>query len=85
MNSSRHGPVRGFKLQSLDKVGKFKKAIQFKKYSVFFFQILDIKSLDKKQTLLHYIVKTITNKFPEFPASLELELTFLDKAIKCDF
>lgn len=60
MNSSKRGPVYGFKLQSLE-------------------ALLDTKSHDKKQTLLHFIVQTITNKFPE-SSNFESELTFIDKA-----
>lgn len=60
MNSSKRGPVYGFKLQSLE-------------------ALLDTKSQDKKQTLLHFIVQTISNKFPEL-VSLESEFTFVDKA-----
>jgi len=60
MNSSKRGPVYGFKLQSLE-------------------TLLDTKTQDKKQTLLHYITQTINLKFPEI-SNFESELTFIDKA-----
>jgi hypothetical protein len=60
MNSSKRGPVYGFKLQSLE-------------------SLLDTKTQDKKQTLLHFIVDTVSAKFPELNGFVS-ELTFVDKA-----
>ncbi|XP_058039012.1 formin-like protein 1 isoform X2 [Ahaetulla prasina] len=41
--------------------------------------LLDMKSTDRKQTLLHYIVRVIQEKYPEF-LNFSSELHFLDKA-----
>ncbi|XP_026538590.1 formin-like protein 1 [Notechis scutatus] len=41
--------------------------------------LLDMKSTDRKQTLLHYIVRVIQEKYPEF-LNFSNELHFLDKA-----
>lgn len=60
MNSSKRGPVYGFKLQSLE-------------------SLLDTKTQDKRQTLLHFLVDTVSQKFPEL-SNVESELTFIDKA-----
>lgn len=60
MNSSKRGPVYGFKLQSLE-------------------TIYDTKTHDKRQTLLHYIVSTIQEKFSDL-INFNSELTFIDKA-----
>lgn len=42
-------------------------------------KLLDTKSTDRKQTLLHFIVKIIQDKYPELQ-SFYTELHFLDKA-----
>jgi hypothetical protein len=60
MNSSKRGPVYGFKLQSLE-------------------SLLETKTQDKKQTLLHFIVDTVAQKFPDLNNFVS-ELTFVDKA-----
>lgn len=60
MNSSKRGPVYGFKLQSLE-------------------SLLETKTHDKKQTLLHFIVQTVADKFPDVN-NFQTELTFIDKA-----
>ena len=60
MNSSKRGPVYGFKLQSLE-------------------SLLETKTHDKKQTLLHFIVQTVTDKFKDI-TNFDSELTFIDKA-----
>ncbi|KAM8795423.1 formin-like protein 1 [Eudromia elegans] len=41
--------------------------------------LLEMKSTDRKQTLLHYLVRVITEKYPELPG-FHTELHFLDKA-----
>ncbi len=40
---------------------------------------MDTKSQDKKQTLLHYIVRTVSEKFPDV-FNFDSELIFVDKA-----
>jgi formic-like protein len=65
MNSSKRGPVYGFKLQSLE-------------------ALTETKAHDKKQTLLNFIVETVTQKFPEI-TNFESELTFIDKAAMVSF
>ena len=40
---------------------------------------METKTHDKKQTLLHFIVQTVTDKFPDV-TNFETELTFIDKA-----
>jgi len=40
---------------------------------------LETKTHDKKQTLLHFIVQTVTEKFPDI-TNFDSELTFIDKA-----
>lgn len=41
--------------------------------------MLETKTHDKKQTLLHFIVQTVVEKFPDV-TNFETELTFIDKA-----
>lgn len=41
--------------------------------------LLDTKSTDKKMCLLHYIVATIRQKFPEF-VNFDSELLYVEKA-----
>lgn len=45
----------------------------------FLLKLLDTKSTDRKQTLLHFIVSIIQDKYPEVQ-SFYSELHFLDKA-----
>ena len=45
----------------------------------FSLQLLDMKSTDRKQTLLHYIVRVIQEKYPDL-LNFSSELHFLDKA-----
>ena len=42
-------------------------------------QLLDTKSQDKKMTLLHFIVQTVKEKFPEI-ANFDTELRYIEKA-----
>ena len=41
--------------------------------------MLDTKSQDKKMTLLHFIVQTVKEKFPEI-ANFDTELRYIEKA-----
>lgn len=45
----------------------------------FWFQLLDTKSTDRKQTLLHFIANVIQEKYPDVN-NFYSELHFLDKA-----
>lgn len=40
---------------------------------------METKTHDKKQTLLHYIVQTVSEKFPDI-TNFDSELMFIDKA-----
>lgn len=60
MNSSKRGPVYGFKLQSLD-------------------MLVDCKSADKKISVMHYLVETVQDRFPDI-INFESELRFIEKA-----
>ena len=42
-------------------------------------QLVDTKSGDKKTTLMHFLVQTVQDKFPEL-LNFDSELRFLDKA-----
>lgn len=42
-------------------------------------QLLEMKSTDRKQTLLHYLVKVIAEKYPQL-SGFHSDLHFLDKA-----
>lgn len=42
-------------------------------------QLLEMKSTDRKQTLLHYLVKVIAEKYPQL-MGFHSDLHFLDKA-----
>lgn len=44
-----------------------------------FMQLLEMKSTDRKQTLLHYLVKVIAEKYPQL-TGFHSDLHFLDKA-----
>lgn len=44
-----------------------------------FTQLLEMKSTDRKQTLLHYLVKVIAEKYPQL-TGFHSDLHFLDKA-----
>ncbi|KAB1265889.1 Formin-like protein 3 [Camelus dromedarius] len=65
MNSSKRGAAYGFRLQSLD--------------AQVLMQLLEMKSTDRKQTLLHYLVKVIAEKYPQL-TGFHSDLHFLDKA-----
>lgn len=89
MNSSKRGAAYGFRLQSLDLVSKKEKNSEFSLFCEIVrlqtafcascLQLLDTKSTDRKQTLLHFIVSIIQEKYPELQ-SFYSELHFLDKA-----
>lgn len=87
MNSSKRGAAYGFRLQSLDAVrGKRRGPLAWGMgqgwwpvaYQVLV-QLLEMKSTDRKQTLLHYLVKVIAEKYPQL-TGFHSELHFLDKA-----
>lgn len=44
-----------------------------------FFQLLDTKTSDKKMTLLHFIVQTVREKFPDL-STFDTELRYIEKA-----
>lgn len=48
-------------------------------YSRSSLQLLEMKSTDRKQTLLHYLVKVIAEKYPQL-TGFHSDLHFLDKA-----
>lgn len=91
MNSSKRGSAYGFCLQSLDLVRKTNQPTnQPNKKSVFAHfadsifilinvQLLDTKSTDWKEMLMHFIVRIIREKYPEVQ-NFYSELHFLDKA-----
>ncbi|CAF1324334.1 unnamed protein product, partial [Didymodactylos carnosus] len=60
MNSSKRGPVYGFKLNSLE-------------------MLSDTRTHDKRMTLLHYIVQTIQERFPDV-ANFDSDLRISEKA-----
>ena len=45
----------------------------------FVFQLLDTKTADKKLTLMHFLVDTVQEKFPDI-LNFESELRFIEKA-----
>lgn len=89
MNSSKRGAAYGFRLQSLDLVSTnvsvlfsvilHPSVLFLTGFSVHSPKLLDTKSTDRKQTLLHFIVSIIQEKYPEV-RSFHAELHFLDKA-----
>lgn len=86
MNSSKRGAAYGFRLQGLGLVSQTTKKVFFPSSCRCFYdfaasclQLLDTKSTDRKQTLLHYIVSIIQEKYPEVQ-NFYSELHFLDKA-----
>lgn len=46
-----------------------------------FFQLIDTKSTDKKQTLLHYIVNVLERYYPDVQHFYQ-ELRYVDRASK---
>ncbi|KAF3688240.1 Formin-like protein 2 Formin -like proteiny 2 domain-containing protein 2 [Channa argus] len=77
MNSSKRGAVYGFKLQSLDLVtqthintNNMLRCVQ---------NLLETKSTDRKQTLLHYIANVVREKYPA-ACLFYNELHYVDKA-----
>ena len=46
---------------------------------VHFFQLMDTKNADKKFTLMHFLVQTVQEKFPEI-INFDSELRFIEKA-----
>lgn len=91
MNSSKRGAACGFRLQSLDLVSSvlflflfyfvcfsiYGSSMTF--FTIFIFQLLDTKSTDRSQTLLHFITNIIQEKYPDL-VNFHTELHFVDKA-----
>lgn len=48
-------------------------------FTIFIFQLLDTKSTDRSQTLLHFITNIIQEKYPDL-VNFHTELHFVDKA-----
>ena len=59
------------------KIGKYDLMIIFPS----FFQLIDTKSTDKKQTLLHYIVNVLERYYPDVQHFYQ-ELRYVDRASK---
>ncbi len=76
MNSSKRGPVYGFKLASLDSVKTFFSL--FMKYFCFH-QLTDTRTHDKRLTLLHFIVQTVDERFPDV-VRFDTDLQAVEKA-----
>ncbi|KAK3571156.1 hypothetical protein QTP86_003669 [Hemibagrus guttatus] len=76
MNSGKRGAVYGFRLQSLDQLPLDKPGPAINTYTL---HLLDTKSTDRRQTLLHFLVSIIQEKFPHLHA-FHTELHFMDKA-----
>ncbi|KAG2459421.1 FMNL3 protein, partial [Polypterus senegalus] len=76
MNSSKRGAVYGFKLQSLDLMHA-----GFPNLNLLFLfpKLLDTKSTDRKQTLLHYISNVVKEKYPLVTVFYN-ELHYVEKA-----
>lgn len=87
MNSSKRGAAYGFRLQSLDAVrGERRGPLDWERGEGWWpvaynrpLQLLEMKSTDRKQTLLHYLVKVIAEKYPQL-TGFHSDLHFLDKA-----
>lgn len=54
-------------------------AMSYDKYLYLLFQLMDTKTADKKLTLMHFLVDTVTGKFPEI-INFDSELRFIEKA-----
>jgi formic-like protein len=74
MNSSKRGPVYGFKLSSLEIVIVVCLLLLFFFFSSFFYRLIaivdcfkltDTRTHDKRLTLLHFIAQTIEERFPD--------------------
>uniref|UniRef100_A0A8D0CLB4 Formin like 1 n=1 Tax=Scleropages formosus TaxID=113540 RepID=A0A8D0CLB4_SCLFO len=64
---------------SIKSSAKLKKILEVQNSCFGFCSLLDTKSTDRRQTLLHYIVSIIQEKYPEM-LSFHTELHFMDKA-----
>ena len=53
-------------------------------FNYFVLQLLDTKTADKKLTLMHFLVDTVQEKFPEI-LNFESELRFIEKAALGNF
>lgn len=89
MNSSKRGAAYGFRLQSLDLVSSHCFVLfllYFKNFdgqinlvNTLHFQLLETKSTDRSQTLLHFITSIIQEKYSDL-ANFHTDLHFVDKA-----
>ncbi len=78
MNSSKRGPAYGFKLASLEIVNDGNLLPVFL-LNIFSFQLSDTRTHDKRLTLLHYIVQTVQERFPDI-SNFDNELKSAEKA-----
>ena len=87
MNGAKRGPAYEFKIQVLQtQLVKFnpKNLLHFAiKYvtlvSVSLECLTDTKSVDRRQSLMHFVVETISNQFPQLQAFVN-HLQFIEKA-----
>lgn len=95
MNSSKKGAAYGFRLQSLDLVSIIIIIIIIEDVEKWLylqqhfqpnkllphlsFQLLETKSTDRSQTLLHFMTNIIQDKYPDL-VNFHTELHFVDKA-----
>ena len=77
MNSSKRGPAYGFKLASLEIVMFF--PFLLSSTIVFLFQLSDTRTHDKRLTLLHFIVQTVQERFPDI-SNFDHELKSTERA-----
>lgn len=77
MNSSKRGGVYGFRLQSLDLV--YSLCALPSSHLNFIFQLNELRSTDRKTTLLEHLVLVVKEHFSDV-AGFVKELQFLDKA-----
>ncbi len=78
MNSSKRGPAYGFKLASLEIVNP-KHFLLFIAFDSFSLQLSDTRTHDKRLTLLHFIVQTVQERFPDV-SNFDNELKSAEKA-----
>ncbi len=78
MNSSKRGPAYGFKLASLEIVIQ-KNLFSLIILNFIFLQLSDTRTHDKRLTLLHYIVQTVQERFPDI-SNFDNELKSAEKA-----
>lgn len=81
MNSSKRGPAYGFKLASLEIVSPKNVFSPIPSSSTMFFlsQLSDTRTHDKRLTLLHFIVQTVQERFPDI-SNFDHELKSTERA-----